>query len=138
MPMTLPPGTEFEPMDDTIFCRLYAQTGKYKSNSKLWTPEVAREEIFMAQVLRVGPGRRIDVDAAGADVRLPMRYAPGDDVVFTRYHGERVEIDDGFYIVLKEDDVLMRVTVPEDQRDVFYKWAVRGDVEDRFDAPMRR
>lgn len=132
MPVTLPVGTEIEPTNDQVFCQMYAHTGKSSENSKLYIPDIAgaRPEAFFARVIRTGPGRKYDVDLnSGLVTRFPMEYVAGDDILFLRYHGERVTIGHNIYIILSSDDVLAKVHMPDDKRGIFFSWAKDGDFE---------
>lgn len=123
--MILPPGTTIEPLEDTIYCQMYAQGNKWRQGSKLIIPDTAKEEVFFARVLAVGPGRTIDLDTDRLPIRKPMFVSPGDDVVFQRYHGERIEIEGGFYVLMRQDDVLSKIKVPM-EHDGFFKLAESG------------
>jgi chaperonin GroES len=130
MPITLPPKTTITPNEDTIFCRMYAQTGTWKTGSKIIIPDTAREEVFFAHVVAVGPGRTIDVDPQGEIVRKPMTVKPNDDVVFARYHGERIVIEGSLYILMRQDDVLATITMDKAGKDTFFKLAGVNDSDE--------
>jgi chaperonin GroES len=107
---------------------MYTQTNKWKKGSKLFIPETARKEVFYAKVLKVGPGRAVDVDEDNKPIVMPMKVEPGQDILFSRYHGERIEIDGKEYIVMRQDDVLGLVNVGEDG---WFKPAGTGDLDER-------
>jgi chaperonin GroES len=106
--MILPVGAKVDPVDDTIFCRMYAQAGLTSSHG-IYIPQTAREEVFFAKVVSVGPGQLVDVDKDGREVRLPMNLKAGDSVIFARYHGERFQIGDGIWIIMRRADVLAKI-----------------------------
>ena len=67
----------------------------------IYVPETAKEKPQEGQVVAAGPGRK---DEAGK--RLPMDVAVGDHVLYARYAGTEVKIDDKKFLILKESDIL--------------------------------
>jgi chaperonin GroES len=64
-------------------------------------PETAKEKPQEGEVLAVGPGRRND-----KGVREEMDVAVGDRVLFGKYSGTEVKLDDQKLLILKESDIL--------------------------------
>ena len=60
----------------------------------------AQEKPQEAEVIAVGPGKVED----GKEVK--MEVAVGDQVIYSKYAGTNVEIDDEEYIIVKQDDIL--------------------------------
>jgi chaperonin GroES len=69
--------------------------------SGIYVPETAKEKPQEGKVLAVGPGRRDDEGK-----RVPMDVAEGDRVLYAKYGGTEVKIEDKKYLILKESDVL--------------------------------
>ena len=69
--------------------------------SGLVLPETAKEKPQEGEVIAVGPGRR-DEDGK----RIEMDVAVGDVVLYAKYGGTEVKIDDKKVLILKESDVL--------------------------------
>ncbi len=69
--------------------------------SGLVLPETAKEKPQEGEVLAVGPGRR---DENGK--RVEMDVEVGDIVLYAKYGGTEVKIDDKKLLILKESDVL--------------------------------
>ena len=67
-------------------------------------PDTAKEKPQQGEVLAVGPGR---IDDNGK--RLPMDVAVGDRVLYAKYTGQEIKIEQEEYIVLSEKDVLCKV-----------------------------
>lgn len=136
MPLNLPDTATIVPVDDNIFARAFDQTGVYKKDSKLVIPDAAIKEIFFAEVVAVGPGRTIEVEAGTGDrIRMKPEYVPGDRIVFSRFRGEKMHLGDKVYILLRHDDVLAKVSVPQDEASVFLKPATLGSgVDDHLTA----
>lgn len=64
-------------------------------------PETAKEKPQQGKVLAVGPGRR---DEEGK--RIEMDVNEGETVLFAKYAGTEVKLDNKKYLILKETDVL--------------------------------
>ncbi len=69
--------------------------------SGLVLPETAKEKPQEGEVIAVGPGRR-DEDGK----RIEMDVKVGDVVLYAKYGGTEVKIDDKKLLILKESDVL--------------------------------
>ena len=64
-------------------------------------PETAKEKPQEGTVLAVGPGRTDD-----AGKRVPMDVKTGDIVLYAKYGGTEIKLDDRKLLILKESDVL--------------------------------
>ncbi len=64
-------------------------------------PDTAKEKPQQGKVIAVGSGR---VDDKGN--RIPMEVKKGDYILFGKYAGNEVRIDDKEYLIMREDDVL--------------------------------
>ena len=60
----------------------------------------AQEKPQEAEVIAVGPGGTVD----GKEVT--MNVTVGQQVIYSKYSGTTVELDDEEYIVVKQDDIL--------------------------------
>jgi chaperonin GroES len=69
--------------------------------SGIYVPETAKEKPQEGKVIAVGPGRKDDEGE-----RIPMDVAEGDRVLFAKYGGTEVKLEDKKYLILKESDVL--------------------------------
>jgi chaperonin GroES len=74
--------------------------------SGLVIPDTAREKPNQGEVIAVGPGRRDE------DGRLvPMEVAVGDRVLYAKYTGQEIKVENEELIVLAERDLLCKVEV---------------------------
>ncbi|MCX8014531.1 MAG: co-chaperone GroES [candidate division WOR-3 bacterium] len=64
-------------------------------------PDTAKEKPQQGKVIAVGDGR---FDENGK--RIPMDVKKGDIILFGKYAGNEVKIDDKEYLIMREDDVL--------------------------------
>ena len=60
----------------------------------------AQEKPQQAEVVAVGPGGVVD----GKEVT--MNVSVGDKVIYSKYAGTEVELDDEEYIIVKQNDIL--------------------------------
>lgn len=68
-------------------------------------PETAKEKPQEGIVLAVGPGRLLDNGE-----RAPMEVKVKDKVLFAKYAGTEVKMNDKKYLVLSEKDILAIIT----------------------------
>ena len=68
-------------------------------------PDTAKEKPQDGEVLAVGPGRLSDDGK-----RIPISVAVGDRVVYSKYGGTEIKIDDEDLIILRESDILAKKT----------------------------
>ena len=64
-------------------------------------PETAKEKPMQGKVLAIGPGARKE-----DGTRITMDVSAGETVLYIRYGGTEVKIDNKKYLILKETDVL--------------------------------
>ena len=64
-------------------------------------PETAKEKPQQGEVIAVGDGK---VKEDGT--RRPLDVKPGDRVLFGKYSGSEIKIDDQEYLIMREDDIL--------------------------------
>ncbi|MFO7662118.1 MAG: co-chaperone GroES [Chloroflexota bacterium] len=69
--------------------------------SGLVLPETAKEKPQEGDVVAVGPGRRDDDGK-----RIKMDVSVGDIVLYAKYGGTEIKIDEKKLLILKESDVL--------------------------------
>jgi chaperonin GroES len=88
-----------EPLDDRVV--IEPIEGSEITETGLFLTEGSREKPMEGRVLAVGAGRR--TDSGGL---LPTRLSPGMVVVYGKYTGTEVNVDDRTLLVLRESDVL--------------------------------
>jgi len=66
----------------------------------LYIPDTAKEKPQQGEVVAVGPGRFEDGN------RIEMELKVGDKVLYGKYSGTEVTVDDQQYLILRESDVL--------------------------------
>ena len=64
-------------------------------------PDTAKEKPQQGEVIAVGPGKVTE------DGKLqPMQVKAGDKILFGKYAGTEVRLDDEEYLILREEEVL--------------------------------
>jgi chaperonin GroES len=69
-------------------------------------PDTAREKPQRGRVLAVGPGARNE--ETGEHIQIDV--AEGDEVVFSKYGGTEIKVGTDDILILRESDVLAKVT----------------------------
>jgi chaperonin GroES len=68
-------------------------------------PDTAKEKPQRGKVLAVGDGK---VEEDGK--RIPLDVSEGDEVLYSKYGGTEIKVDGEDLLVLRESDVLAKVT----------------------------
>ena len=71
-----------------------------KTQSGIILPDSAKEKPQEAEVIAVGPGGIVD----GIDV--VMQVKEGQKVIYSKYAGTEVKLEDEEYIIVKQNDIL--------------------------------
>ena len=64
-------------------------------------PDTAKEKPQEGKVIAVGNGKITDEGK-----KIPLDVKAGDKILFGKYSGSEVKIDDKEYLIMREDDVL--------------------------------
>ncbi len=86
------------PLGDRVVLKQLVAEETTKSGIVL--PGQAKEKPQQAEVVAVGPGGVVD----GKEVTMQVKV--GDKVIFSKYSGTEVKIDDEELIVVKQNDIL--------------------------------
>ena len=90
---------KLHPLGDRVWIEPIEQ--EETTASGIILPETAKEKPQEGKVLAVGPGVRNDKGE-----RQPLDVKAGDRVLFAKYSGTEVTIDDTEYLIMRESDVL--------------------------------
>jgi chaperonin GroES len=69
----------------------------------IYLPDTAKEKPQEGEVIAVGPGRVTD-----DGTRIAMDVKVGDRVIYSKYGGSEIKIDDVEMIILRESDILAK------------------------------
>ncbi|NLM11131.1 MAG: co-chaperone GroES [Clostridiaceae bacterium] len=70
------------------------------TKSGIVLPSNAKEKTYIAEVIEVGPGEVKD----GKEVKMQVKK--GDKVLYSKYAGTEIKLDDQEYLIVKQDDIL--------------------------------
>jgi chaperonin GroES len=88
-----------KPLGDRVVVRPLEEEERTKGGIVL--PDVAKEKPQHGEVVAVGPGALTEDGR-----RLPMDVKVGDRVLFAKYAGTEVKIDEEEYLILRQSDIL--------------------------------
>ena len=91
-------NTSVAPLADRVVVRALEETEQMRGG--LFIPDTAKEKPMQGEVIAVGPGR------FEKDKRVPMELKVGDKVLYGKYSGTEVTIDNEPLLILREADVL--------------------------------
>ncbi len=91
---------KLKPLGDRIVVRQIA--AEEVTASGIVLPDTAQEKPQRGEVLAVGDGRYDDGE------RVPLDVKVGDEVIYSKYGGTEVTIDDEDLLILRESDVLAK------------------------------
>lgn len=86
------------PLNDRVVLKQLVAEETTKSGIVL--PGQAKEKPQQAEVVAVGPGEMVD----GKEVKMEVKV--GDKVIYSKYSGTEVKIDEEEYIIVRQNDIL--------------------------------
>ena len=89
---------KIKPLGDKLVVKPISSEQKLASGIVL--PDIAAEKPQQGEVLAVGSGRILD-----NGTRVPMEVQVGDKVLYSKYSGTEVKIDEEELLILNERDV---------------------------------
>ena len=97
-------ATELKPLNDRLVIKPLQQ--EQVLSSGIVIPDSAKEKPQQGEVVAVGPGKRDD----NGD-RVPLDIEMGDRILYKKYTGQEIQIDNEDLIVLEEREVLAKLIV---------------------------
>jgi len=96
-------AVKLQPLADRVVVRPIEREEKTKTG--IYLPDTAKEKPQEGKVIAVGPGRLSE------DGKLiPMDVKVGDIVVYSKYGGTEIKVDDEELMILRESDILAKKT----------------------------
>jgi chaperonin GroES len=93
--------TKLQPLADRLVVKPIQKEEMTKSG--IFIPDTAKEKPQEGEVIAVGPGKMSDDGKI-----IPMDLKVGDRVIYSKYGGSEIKIDDVEMIILRESDILAR------------------------------
>jgi chaperonin GroES len=88
---------KFKPLYDRILVKRLEEKEQVKGG--IIIPDSAKEKPMEGKVVAVGAGKLEKGD------RIPLEVKKGDRVLFGKYAGTEIKIDDEEHVILREDEV---------------------------------
>ena len=86
------------PLADRVVVRALEETEQMRGG--LFIPDTAKEKPQQGEIVAIGPGRFDE------GKRVPMELKVGDKVLYGKYTGTEVTLDNEPLLILRESDVL--------------------------------
>jgi chaperonin GroES len=90
---------KLQPLGDRLVVK--ADPAEEKTRSGIVLPDTAKEKPAEGTVIAVGMGRVLD-----NGTKVPLEVKIGDKVIYSKYGGTEVKIDNEEYIILSEKEIL--------------------------------
>ena len=91
-------AVKVSPLADRVVVKALEETEQMRGG--LYIPDTAKEKPQQGEIVAVGPGRFDE------GKRVPMDVKVGDKVLYGKYSGTEVTLDNEQYLILRESDVL--------------------------------
>ena len=91
------------PLNDRILLNRIEEKEAVKGG--IIIPDTAKEKPMEGEVISVGPGKMMEDGK-----RSPMDLKEGDRVLFGKYAGTEIKIDDVEYVIMREEEILAVLT----------------------------
>ena len=83
-----------KPLADRVL--IEPQEAQTKTASGIYIPDTAQEKPQQGKVVAAGPGKKDE----------PMEVKVGDEVLYSKYAGTEVTVEDNKYLIVKQSDIL--------------------------------
>ena len=94
-------AAKLQPLADRVLVKPTEKEEKTKSG--IYLPDTAKEKPQEGEVLAVGPGKMSDDGK-----RIPLDIKVGDVVLYAKYGGTEIKVDDEELMILRESDILAK------------------------------
>ena len=83
-----------KPLADRVL--IEPKEAEKKTASGIYIPDTAKEKPQQGKVIAAGPGKKDE----------PMEVKVGDEVLYGKYAGTEVTVEDKKYLIVKQSDIL--------------------------------
>jgi chaperonin GroES len=87
-----------KPLADRVVVK--PKEAEEKTKSGILLPDTAKEKPQQGEVVAVGPGKISD---AGSLIKMEVKV--GDQILYGKYSGTEVTVDDVEYLIMRESDI---------------------------------
>jgi chaperonin GroES len=92
-------STQIRPLGDRVVVKALAR--ETVTSSGIVLPDTAKEKPQEGEILAVGPGKVLDNGK-----RTTLEVQVGQKVLFAKYAGTEVKMNDEEYLILRESDIM--------------------------------
>ena len=92
---------KLEPLADRVVVKPVEKEEKTKSG--IYIPDTAKERPQEGDIIAVGPGRLTEDGK-----RIAMDLKVGDRVIYAKYGGSEIKIEDQDLVIMRESDILAK------------------------------
>jgi chaperonin GroES len=89
---------KLKPLGDKIL--VLPSEAETKTKSGIVIPDNIKEKPQEGKVIAVGSGKMVD------GKRIPLEVVVGDKVIFSKYGGDEIKVEDKEYKIISESDIL--------------------------------
>ena len=92
---------KLHPMGDRLVVK--PTQSEEKTKSGIYIPDTAKEKPQEGKVIAVGPGKMTDEGKS-----IPMDVEVGDIIIYAKYGGSEIKLDEEELIIMRESDILAK------------------------------
>ena len=92
---------KLHPMGDRLVVK--PTQSEEKTKSGIYIPDTAKEKSQEGKVIAVGPGKMTDEGK-----RIPLDVEVGDIIIYAKYSGSEIKLDEEELIIMRESDILAK------------------------------
>ena len=93
---------KFRPLHDRVVIRRVEE--EEKSRGGIIIPDTAKEKPQEGEVIAAGAGK------IEKGERIPLDVKAGDRVLFGKYSGTEIKVEEEDYLILREDEILAKLS----------------------------
>ncbi len=90
---------KIRPLADRVLVKRVEEEDRTKGG--IIIPDTAKEKPIKGEVIAVGEGKILENGK-----KVPLSVKVGDKVIFSKYAGTEIKIEDVEHLVMREDDIL--------------------------------
>jgi chaperonin GroES len=90
---------KIKPLNDRVLVKRTEEVQVTKGG--ILIPDTAKEKPIEGRVVAVGPGKMSD-----AGSRMALQVKAGDRILFGKYAGSEIKVEDEEYLMMREEDIL--------------------------------
>jgi chaperonin GroES len=96
-------GVQVTPLHDRVLVKRLEEQESVRGG--IIIPDTAKEKPQEGEVIAVGAGKTNDKGA-----RIPLDVKAGDRVLFGKYSGTEIRVEEHEYLILREEEILAKIS----------------------------